>query len=182
MKWSNKTWTGIFAACLLLVVVKAEASADWQRASADIKAIEASFHRFRAIFGRFPTAAEGLDILVEKPSNETGMDRWRQLIRSQSDLVDPWGNRYELRFVDSYPTFYSKGRDGISHSDGFDDDDLNSADHLRGAGFYQSAFQIGYWFHPSRYVLTVLVMAAVAFLCALGTFILYRRAARMEPR
>lgn len=44
-----------------------------------------------------PTQEQGLQALVEKPTLEPVPVKWRQMVASPDDLIDPWGNPYQYR-------------------------------------------------------------------------------------
>ena len=72
--------------------------------------------------GRYPTTDEGLDALIEAPSNA---GRWNGPYVQQSDaLIDPWGARYEYRSPGERGAFdiYSLGADGQPGGEGDDAD------------------------------------------------------------
>jgi general secretion pathway protein G len=51
--------------------------------------IEAGLDLYRLDVGRYPTAAEGLDALLERPA---GVDRWGgPYVKGADTLTDPWG-------------------------------------------------------------------------------------------
>ena len=92
-------------------------------AKADVRALESSVMRYRTKSGVFPTTAQGLDALVTRPTTSPQPRSWKQLIKRQEDLLDPWQNPYKYRFpgtinTDSYD-IYSLGPDG---AEGTEDD------------------------------------------------------------
>lgn len=84
----------------------------------DFAAIETALNLFRLDSGRFPTDAEGLEILVDEGDFSkgylTGLPR------------DPWGNAYEAVFKPSGGLLIkSLGPDGISQNAGEGDDEFS---------------------------------------------------------
>jgi len=61
------------------------------KALADIKGIEEALHLFKLDNGYYPTTAEGLGALVQKPANARNYNPDGYLDRLP---VDPWGNNY----------------------------------------------------------------------------------------
>ena len=49
--------------------------------------------QYRLDVGRYPTEAQGLKALTEKPA---GVDNWHGPYLSQQVPLDPWGNAYQL--------------------------------------------------------------------------------------
>ena len=103
------------------------ASANQQRIDFDFYVLGYSLRSFRLQAGRYPTEAEGLMALVEKPATYPADRRWQQVMKELPD--DPWDHPYHY-FVspslgDGYG-IYSTGKDGVSHSKGNDLNDWNS--------------------------------------------------------
>jgi general secretion pathway protein G len=68
-----------------------------QRAAAATQSatLTASLHLFRADVGRYPTTAEGLDVLLAPPADA---ENWSgPYVKSASALNDPWGHRFIYR-------------------------------------------------------------------------------------
>lgn len=64
-------------------------------AKIQIKNIEAALDLYRLDVGRYPTASDGLQALLEKPANA---NRWRgPYLKSADGLLDPWGEAYKYR-------------------------------------------------------------------------------------
>jgi general secretion pathway protein G len=72
--------------------------------------------------GRYPTTAEGLDALVQKPS---AVSNWAgPYLKSDKAPTDPWGNRYNYRSPGEHGRYdlYSYGADGRDGGTGNDAD------------------------------------------------------------
>jgi type II secretion system protein G len=103
--------------------------------------IETQLEAFRVMMGRYPTQGEGLRAFVERPDTpDLNPERWKVQFRRLP--LDPWGNE----FVDLAPSaegraprVYSRGRDGVSHSNGSDPDDINSWSEAHRGGHYNSS-------------------------------------------
>lgn len=85
---------------------------------------EVALDAFEIDLGRYPTNAEGLRALVEKPASNA--EDWQQSYLRTDIPKDPWGNEYSYRYPgqnnqDSYD-LYSYGPDGKL---GGDDDITN---------------------------------------------------------
>jgi general secretion pathway protein G len=80
--------------------------------------------------GRYPTTSEGLEALMNCPTNISN-GRWRGPCLEEIP-IDPYGNPYVYRCPGIHSTngydLYSCGYDGISKSDGGDFDDINNWD------------------------------------------------------
>ncbi len=89
-----------------------------------ITAIRNALECFRADYGHFPTAAEGLDALVDRPVD--AMAKWRRYY--YGDFVDAWGTPFEYLPPDKERpesfNLVSPGEDKIFGDD--DDLDINS--------------------------------------------------------
>ena len=64
-----------------------------QRVYADFQAINIPLKSYEMVNFNFPTTAQGLEALVEKPSVQPVPRRWQKLIDSVP--LDPWGNPYQ---------------------------------------------------------------------------------------
>ena len=102
-------------------------------ARVDLTALALAVTAFGRDVGRFPSTAEGLQVLLERP---VGPDagRWRGPYLDPPRVpVDPWGNAYSYvaRPEDAQRPFNlsSRGQDGVSADggDGLDDVDLWAA-------------------------------------------------------
>ena len=73
--------------------------------------------------GRYPTSAEGLAALAQRPP---GVDTWNgPYLRDRSVPADPWGNPYRYAPVPSETqpiTLYSTGADGENGGEAYDAD------------------------------------------------------------
>jgi general secretion pathway protein G len=93
-----------------------------QAASVKIKEFESALYLFRYDTGRFPTTAEGLDVLYRNPGRIQG---WQKPYLSDKDVpLDPWGKAYFYRCPGQFGDFdlFSLGRDGLVGGEGEDAD------------------------------------------------------------
>jgi general secretion pathway protein G len=96
-------------------------------ARTQISQFEVALDAFEIEVGRYPTTAEGLRALVEKPTSDA--DGWQQPYLKRDIPQDPWGNDYQYRYPGQYNEngydLYSVGPD---HKLGGDDDIKNWSD------------------------------------------------------
>ncbi len=94
--------------------------------TSDFKPIGNALDLYKLECGRYPTTAQGLKALIEKPSSEPVPAKWRQTM--EMEPLDPWKNPYVYKFPGSKdptnPELISKGPDGIEGNE----DDLSSKD------------------------------------------------------
>ena len=68
-----------------------------------IKNIEAALDLYRLDVGRYPSGTDGLQALIEKPSDA---GRWRgPYLKSAEGLRDPWGEPYRYRLDSNSNTY-----------------------------------------------------------------------------
>ncbi len=83
-------------------------------AKTQISQLEVALDAFEIDVGRYPTTAEGLRALVQKPTTEA--DGWQQPYLKRDIPRDPWGNDYVYRYPGQYNEdgydLYSLGPDG----------------------------------------------------------------------
>ncbi|HNS20363.1 MAG TPA: type II secretion system major pseudopilin GspG [Sedimentisphaerales bacterium] len=96
-------------------------------ARTQISQFEVALDAFEIDMGRYPTTAEGLRALVEKPPSDS--ENWTQPYLKQAVPLDPWKNEYVYRYPGQYNRdgydLYSYGPDGRQ---GGDDDIKNWSD------------------------------------------------------
>ena len=83
---------GLLAAIVAPQVLKYLGTSRTQTAKVQIQNISASLDHFELDVGRYPTAEEGLQALVERPTNVASWNG--PYLKSRSGLVDPWGQPY----------------------------------------------------------------------------------------
>lgn len=98
------------------------------RAQSDIATLTTAIARLRLDIGRIPAEDEGLSLLREPPTDETG-EFWKGPYLTKSVPKDPWGHSYNYyspapNGIDEYGV-ESLGRDGEPGGDGMDKD-INS--------------------------------------------------------
>jgi len=95
-----------------------------------ISQFEVALDTFQIDVGRFPTTAEGLQALVEKPASNA--EGWLEPYLKRDIPKDAWGNDYVYRYPGQYNEdgydLYSFGPDG---KQGGDDDITNWSEEQR---------------------------------------------------
>ena len=106
---------------------KAVGKAQRDIAKAKMRDLENAIERFCIDCGRYPTNAEGLNVLLTPP--EDVEDKWRGPYLKRSELLDPWKNPYiYVEEGERNPGSYdlvSFGADGKQGGEGDDEDIYN---------------------------------------------------------
>lgn len=111
---------GMLAALVGPQVLNQLGGAKSKSAAIQIRDFEQALELYKLDVGKFPTAADGLDALVSKPSSARG---WNGPYLKKSELpLDPWGNAYEYRVSGSQIEILSFGADGRPGGSGEDAD------------------------------------------------------------
>ncbi|MEM7602521.1 MAG: type II secretion system protein GspG, partial [Verrucomicrobiota bacterium] len=66
------------------------------RATGDIASISASIIRYHTYSTMYPTTGQGLQALVNRPSEGPQPKRWKSLMKPEG-IIDPWGKEYNYR-------------------------------------------------------------------------------------
>ncbi len=110
---------GILAATIIPQFIGTTHDAKVSAAKAHVSELESALERFYVHMDRYPTADEGLKVLVDPPS--TDANKWRGPYIKQL-RPDPWGNAYEYRVPGTHhPSsfdLWSKGADGADGGEG----------------------------------------------------------------
>lgn len=90
-----------------------------QTAQAQIELLSTALASFRLDVGRFPTEEEGLNSLIERPSN---LQKWDGSYLAKEIPKDPWGNDYVYKMPGEHGPYdlMSYGMDGVSGGEGND--------------------------------------------------------------
>jgi len=92
-------------------------------ADTQIRMLKASIETMRLDIGRFPTAEEGLDMLMRPPQDERVSRKWRGPYLSEDVPLDPWSNPYNYRpATGTTIVLFSYGADGQLGGEGIDAD------------------------------------------------------------
>jgi len=111
---------GILAALIVPKFINNTDKARIAKAKADVKTISDSLERFRIDTGRYPTDSEGLQPLIQAPSD---VSNWSGPYIA-SLPADPWGHAYEYHYIDDKTVEVSS--DGPDGSPGTADDITNA--------------------------------------------------------
>jgi general secretion pathway protein G len=110
---------GILAATIIPQFMGTTYDAKVSAAKAHIGEIEAAIERFNVHMDRYPSAEEGLKILVEAPAGE--QTKWRGPYVKQL-RADPWGNVYQYQAPGTHHAtsfdLWSRGADGADGGEG----------------------------------------------------------------
>ena len=103
---------GLLATVVMINVLPSQDRAMREKARADIAVLEQAIETYRLETLRFPTAAEGLQSLVNPAGRDGGYIRRLP--------QDPWGNPYQYAFPGQHGHFdvYSFGADGVRGGEG----------------------------------------------------------------
>ncbi len=123
---------GLLAALVLPQFIGRTRQAEITNAEAQIESFKTALGQFEMDAGRFPTTAEGLEALVERPSGLRESVQWRRYLDESEVPRDPWGNEYVYRHPGtvneaSYDLF-SPGPDGEPGTE----DDIGNTDRTDG--------------------------------------------------
>jgi general secretion pathway protein G len=113
---------GLLASLVGPQVLKQLGSSKTKAAALQIEEYSAALDLYRLEVGRYPSAGDGLEALISKPSdvkNWNGPYLTKRVIRE-----DPWGNSYHYVFPGEHGDFdlYSLGADGQEGGDGENSD------------------------------------------------------------
>ena len=86
---------GMLTAVVAINVLPSQDRARVDKAKADIRIMEQALELYRLDMFSYPTKQEGLNALIEKPSNNRFSDRYRQGGYIRRLELDPWGNDYQ---------------------------------------------------------------------------------------
>jgi general secretion pathway protein G len=90
-----------------------------QAAKVQVEALSAAVDSFHLDMGRFPSNDEGLQALLERPSDGEKWDG--PYVKKRDSLTDPWGHPYRYRFPgqhSDYDVYTSGSNDGGSGNEG----------------------------------------------------------------
>lgn len=88
-----------------------------ERAKQDLASFLERLEHYRALGGSYPSNAQGLAALFQKPTTAPRPRRWIQTIAKAEDLNDPWGNPYQYEALGGTPRVFSLGPDGRKSED-----------------------------------------------------------------
>ena len=116
---------GLIAAFAVPQVMKYLARAKTDAAAIQIQRLSSVLDLYRLDVGHYPSSAEGLKALVERPDNAEQWDG--PYLKTADGLKDPWGRAYQYSQPGTHGTFdlYSLGADGQEGGDGENKDVTN---------------------------------------------------------
>ncbi len=111
---------GILAATIIPQFMGTTQDAKVSAAKSQIAELESALERFYVHMDRYPSADEGLKVLVDAPANDDGK-KWRGPYIKQL-RNDPWGNPYQYSFPGTHHAtsfdIWSRGADGVDGGEG----------------------------------------------------------------
>lgn len=109
----------VLAATIIPQFIGTTTDAKISAAKAHISELESALERFYVHMDRYPTASEGLQVLVDPPATEA--DKWRGPYLKQL-RADPWRTPYQYKKPGvHHPTsfdLWSRGADGAEGGEG----------------------------------------------------------------
>lgn len=112
----------LLAALVVPKMLGKEKKAKQQAAYAQIALLGTALDLYAVDVGPYPTTAEGLQALIEKPS---GVEEWNGPYLAKSQIpVDPWGRAYHYESPGKHGDYdiYSYGADDAEGGDGVNQD------------------------------------------------------------
>jgi general secretion pathway protein G len=102
-------------------VLRQLGGAKTKTAKVQIKDLEQSLEMYKLDVGRYPSTAEGLEALVQKPGSADG---WNGPYLKADVPNDPWNNPYYYKYPGEHADvdIFSYGLDGSPGGDGEDSD------------------------------------------------------------
>ena len=116
---------GLLATIAAPQVIRFISGARSDTAKLQIERLGTTLDLYRLSVGRYPTAEEGLQALLERPA---GAETWNGPYLQKADaLTDPWGRPYVYRFPGEHNEFdlFTLGADGREGGDGENQDVAN---------------------------------------------------------
>ncbi|WP_106477883.1 type II secretion system major pseudopilin GspG [Phytohalomonas tamaricis] len=115
---------GLLVAIVAPNVLSNQDDAMQQKARADLSTLEQALDMYRMDNYRYPSTRQGLQALVEAPSQEPLPKNYREDGYIRRLPSDPWGNEYQYRSPgeNGKVDVYTLGADGASGGEGLDAD------------------------------------------------------------
>jgi len=115
---------GILAAAIIPQFIGTTQDAKVSAAKAQVAELESAVERFYVHMDRYPTADEGLKVLVDPPAGDDAK-KWRGPYIKQL-RNDPWGNPYQYLVPGTHNPasfdIWSRGADGADGGEGYNAD------------------------------------------------------------
>ena len=116
------TILGLISALVVINVLPAQDQAKVKKARIDVDTIESALEQYRLDIGNYPTTEQGLEALVEAPTNLARPEDYRPggYLRGGVPL-DPWNKEYQYRFPGDRGVvdIWSYGADGEEGGEDF---------------------------------------------------------------
>ena len=116
------TILGLISALVVINVLPAQDQAKVKKARIDVDTIETALEQYRLDVGNYPTTEQGLEALVEAPTNIARPEDYRPggYLRCGVPL-DPWNKEYQYRFPGDRGVIdiWSYGADGEEGGEDF---------------------------------------------------------------
>ena len=108
----------ILASTVTVYFARTQTTANKRAALVQINAVSQRLDQYRIDVGIYPNSQQGLNALLEAPSDLSQGDRWEGPYIQKQIPADPWGNpyQYKLENADQF-TVYSLGPDGQDNSE-----------------------------------------------------------------
>ena len=105
---------GLLSTIVVINVLPLLGTAREDKVRADIATIESALATFNAVYGRYPTTDEGLDVLVTPPEDDRVSQRYVEDGFIDRMQTDPWGNPYQYLIPGEHGRYdiFSMGADG----------------------------------------------------------------------
>ncbi len=118
------TILALISALVVINVLPERDRAAVRKARLDVETIESALEQYKLDMFRYPTTNQGLNALVEPPSDEARNDQYRPGGYLRTLPTDPWGNPYQYRQPGDHGPIdvYSFGADGERGGEGYDAD------------------------------------------------------------
>lgn len=117
---------GVLGALVLPNVMSRPDHAKVTAARTDIQSISTALEIYRLDNGRYPTTAQGLEALVQRPAVAPLPRQWSTQGYLKSNPTDPWGSHYQYASPGTRSNagydLYSLGADGQAGGEGMDAD------------------------------------------------------------
>ncbi|HWF77296.1 MAG TPA: type II secretion system major pseudopilin GspG [Caulobacteraceae bacterium] len=111
---------GLIAAVVIPQTIGQLGKAQSRAAKLQVQSIAAALELFQGDNGRYPTAQEGLQVLVARPAS---LENWNgPYLHSKDQLKDPWGRPYRYAVNGENVTVSTLGADNKEGGDGADKD------------------------------------------------------------
>lgn len=112
---------GLLAGLVGPQVLNQLGGAKTKTAGIQIRDLEQALEMYKLDVGHYPSSAQGLQALVEKPANATG---WNGPYLKSGVPPDPWGNDYQYKYPGEHGELdiFTYGQNAAPGGDGEDQD------------------------------------------------------------